>query len=265
MRSWDLHRSKFGERADKMFGKRKNVDKNAIAEKIIVALDVEREDQAYALVKHLSPPITFYKVGMRLYAACGPRIISGLKNLGVKVFLDLKFHDIPHTVATTAEVVTRLGVDMFNIHLSGGRDMIRSTVEAAGLTAEKEGIAKPLVVGVTVLTSFNEKVLRDEAGVEKHLEQHVVDLSLMGKESGLSGVVASAREASRIRKHCGEDFIIVTPGVRPLWSTLNDQLRVLTPRQALEAGANYLVIGRPIIEHSSPGEAVEKILAEIAN
>lgn len=246
-----------------MFGKRKSVDKNTMAEKIIVALDVEKEEEAYTLVKQLSPPIKFYKVGMRLFTACGPRIISGLKNLEVKVFLDLKFHDIPNTVASTAEVVTRLGVDMFNIHLSGGRDMIRSTVEAVGSAAEKEGIAKPLVVGVTVLTSFNEIILRDEAGVEKHLEQHVVDLSLMGKESGLSGVVASPREAGRIHKICGEGFIIVTPGVRPLWSTLNDQLRVLTPRQALEAGADYLVIGRPIIKHSSPEEAVEKILAEM--
>ncbi|RJX27237.1 MAG: orotidine-5'-phosphate decarboxylase [Dethiobacter sp.] len=248
-----------------MFGKRKSLDNQEAAEKIIVALDVEKEEEAYALVRHLSPLVKFYKVGMRLYVACGPGIITGLKNLGAKIFLDLKFHDIPHTVASTAEVVTRYGVDMFNIHLSGGSDMIRAAVEAAAEAAAKQGIPKPLVVGVTVLTSFNEKVLREETGVEKSLEQHVLNLSLLGMENGLNGVVASPREAEMIRKKCGEEFLIVTPGVRPLWSSLDDQLRVLTPRQALEAGASFLVIGRPIIEHASPQEAVEKILAEMTN
>lgn len=249
----------------KMFGKRKQRDENSNAEKIIVALDVDSEDEAYSLVKHLSPPLNFFKVGLRLYVSCGPRIIKGLKNLGVNVFLDLKFHDIPHTVSSTAEVVTLLGVDMFNIHLSGGRDMIRATVEATRETAEKRGVPVPWIIGVTVLSSFNEKMLREETGVDRYLEQHVLALAALGKENGLDGVVASPREAKLIRKKCGEDFLIVAAGVRPLWASLGDQLRVLTPRQTVEAGANYLVIGRPIIEHPSPREAAEKILAEMGD
>ncbi len=247
-----------------IFGRQKKIDKEAVAGKIIVALDVETEEEAYNLVRHLSPPIGYFKVGMRLYMSCGHRIIYGLKNMGVQVFLDLKFHDIPNTVASAAEVVTRMGVDMFNIHLSGGSAMVQTTVERVRETAEKSGVSVPKVVGVTVLSSFNETMLRGDCGVERHLEQHVLKLALLGKENGLDGVVASPREASHIRKKCGPDFLIVAAGVRPLWAPTDDQVRVLTPRQALEAGANYLVIGRPIIEHESPRDAAEKILAEIA-
>ncbi len=247
-----------------IFGRQKKIDKETVAGKIIVALDVDTEEDAYNLVRHLSPPLGYFKVGLRLYMSCGQRIIYGLKNMGVRVFLDLKFHDIPNTVASTAEVVTRMGVDMFNIHLSGGRDMVLSTVDHVRETAEKSRVPVPKVLGVTVLSSFNESMLRSDCGVDRHLEQHVLKLALLGEESGLDGVVASPREASNIRKNCGEDFLIVAAGVRPLWAPTHDQLRVLTPRQTLEAGANYLVIGRPIIEHDSPRDAVEKILAEIA-
>lgn len=245
-----------------LFGKRKNVDKEAIAEKIIVALDVDTEEEAYELVRHLSPPLSYFKVGMRLFVSSGPRIISGLKNMGVRVFLDLKFHDIPNTVASTAAVVTRLGVDMFNIHLSGGREMIEATVKSTVAEAEKAEREMPLLLGVTVLSSFNDQMLRDEAGVDRRLEHHVLQLAGMGQECGLSGVVASPREAAMLRKKFGQEFAIVAAGVRPLWASLGDQLRVLTPRQALEAGASYLVIGRPILDHSSPREAAEKIIAE---
>ncbi len=247
-----------------IFGKQKKVDKDAVAGKIIVALDVETEEDAYNLVRHLSPPLRYFKVGMRLFMSCGYRIVYGLKNMGVQVFLDLKFHDIPNTVASTAEVVTRMGVDMFNIHLSGGGDMIRATVERTRETAEKNSLPAPKVIGVTVLSSFNEAMLRDDVGVDRHLEQHVLKLAQLGQKNGLDGVVASPRESGIIRKSCGEDFLIVAAGVRPLWAPTNDQLRVLTPRQTLEAGASYLVIGRPIIEHESPRDAAEKILAEIA-
>jgi orotidine-5'-phosphate decarboxylase len=237
-------------------------NKKEAAEKIIVALDVAREEEAYALVKELSPVISFFKVGMRLYTACGPRIVTGLKKLGIKIFLDLKFHDIPNTVAATAEVVTHLGVDMFNIHLSGGRRMVRATVEAVREAAGKEGLLLPAILGVTVLSSLNEKMLGEVSGVE-NLKEHVVRLSLMGQENGLDGVVASPLEVAYIRQECGPHFLTVTPGVRPGWASLDDQSRVLTPRQALDAGANYLVIGRPIIAHPSPLKAAEKILEEI--
>ncbi|NMB41080.1 MAG: orotidine-5'-phosphate decarboxylase [Firmicutes bacterium] len=246
-----------------MSSRSQSIEKKEAAEKIIVALDVAEEEDACGLVKDLCPPLSFFKVGMRLYAACGPRIITKLKNLGVKVFLDLKFHDIPHTVASAVEIITSYGVDMFNIHLSGGSDMIRAAVEKTAEVAAKLGIPKPAMLGVTVLTSLPEKVLREELAVERSLEQHVLDLSLLGKKNGIDGVVASPREAGLIRQNCGKDFLIVSPGVRPGWSTTNDQARVLTPRQALEGGADYLVIGRPITGHTNPGEAVEKILAEI--
>lgn len=233
------------------------------AEKIIVALDVDNEAEAYALVKALSPPITFYKVGMKLFTICGPGVLTGLKKLGVKIFLDLKFHDIPSTVASAAEVVTRYGVDMFNIHLSGGREMVYAAMEAVQGTAARQGILRPLVIGVTVLTSLDAHAL-EEVGIGRGLTRHVAGLALMGRESGLDGVVASSQESSTIRAECGENFLIVTPGIRPAWSARNDQERVLTPRQALEAGADYLVIGRPITKHLSPEKAVEKIIAEMS-
>ena len=232
------------------------------AAKVIVALDVDNEAEAYALVKLLSPPVNYYKVGMKLFTTCGPRVITGLKELGVKIFLDLKFHDIPHTVASAAEVVTRYGVDMFNIHLSGGREMARAAVEAAQETAVQQGMPRPLIIGVTVLTSFDAHTLK-EVGIERELTRHVVSLALTGLESGVDGVVASPQEVMAIRTKCDEDFLIVTPGVRPSWSARDDQQRVLTPRQALKAGADYLVIGRPIIQHLSPEKAIEKILAEM--
>lgn len=239
------------------------IDEQKPAEKIIVALDVDNEEDAYMLVSQLSPAITFYKIGLKLFVSCGPRIITGLKKFGVRVFLDLKFHDIPNTVASTARVAVGYGVDMFNIHLSGGREMILRTVDAAENTSAQLGIPCPLIVGVTVLTSFNQKNLQEEAGVQRNLEDHVLHLAQMAKECRLNGVVASPREAPVIRKEIGDDFIIVTPGVRPLWAASGDQQRIMTPRRALQEGASYLVIGRPIIEHPSPREAAEKILAEI--
>lgn len=232
------------------------------ADKIIVALDVDSAQEAYALVKLLSPPVTYYKVGMKLFTACGPRVITGLKELGVRIFLDLKFHDIPHTVASAAEVVTHYGVDMFNVHLSGGSEMVRAAADAARETAARQGLPKPLVIGVTVLTSHDAHVLR-EVGIERDLAAHGVGLASLGLENGIDGVVASPQEAPAIRAACGKDYLIVTPGIRPAWSARDDQERVLAPKQALEAGADYLVIGRPIIKHLSPEKAIEKILAEM--
>ena len=233
-----------------------------VADKIIVALDVGSEAEAYALVKLLSPPLSYYKVGMKLFTICGPRIITRLKKLGAKIFLDLKFHDIPHTVASAAGIITSYGVDMFNIHLGGGGEMACAAVEAARETADRKGLPWPLVIGVTVLTSLDAQTLR-ETGIERSLDRHAVGLAALGLESGLDGVVASSQEAPAIRARCGEDFRIVTPGIRPSWSARDDQERVLTPRQALDAGADYLVIGRPIIKHPSPEKAIEKILAEM--
>jgi orotidine-5'-phosphate decarboxylase len=238
-------------------------DRGALAEKIIVALDVDSEEEAYALVSQLSPLISYFKVGFRLFLASGPRIISGIKKYGVRVFLDQKFHDIPNTVATAAEVAVSYGVDMFNIHLSGGREMMLRTVESAEKASARCGVPCPTIVGVTVLTSFTEQTLREEAGVERTVEEQVLHLARLAKETGMHGVVASSREAPLIREKVSGDLVIVTPGIRPSWSAADDQQRILTPRHALESGSTYLVIGRPIIAHPSPLEAAEKILAEM--
>ncbi len=234
-----------------------------IAEKIIVALDVERAEKAADLVEQLTPPFCFYKVGLRLFVACGPPVITALKDRGAKVFLDLKFHDIPNTVAEAAAAATMLGVEMFNLHLGGGREMIRAAVAAAAVTAERAGLPRPRVLGVSVLSSFSAETLQ-ETGVGRDLDTQVVALAAMGLECGLDGIIASPREAVLLRRNFGENFLIVTPGVRPAWAAADDQQRILTPKQALQAGASYLVIGRPIIKDPVPRQAATKILAEIA-
>lgn len=232
------------------------------AEKIIVALDVDSAENASQLVKQLTPPLHYYKVGFRLFVACGPPIIAVLKQLGAKIFLDLKFHDIPNTVAEAAEAATKLGVEMFNIHLSGGREMIKAAVKAAALTAEKMGRPRPRVLGVSVLSSFSAEMLQD-TGISRTLEEHVTALSAAGLQCGLDGIIASPREAVLLRRNFGDEFLIVTPGVRPAGAAVDDQQRILTPQQALQAGASFLVIGRPIIKHAEPRQAAQEILAEI--
>ncbi len=245
-----------------LFGEQNTTEQ--LAEKIIVALDVANEEDAYMLVNRLFPPITYFKIGLKLFVSSGPRVINGLKKIGVRIFLDLKFHDIPNTVAQAARAAVYHGVDMFNIHLSGGREMALRTVEAAKDASRQLGVPCPLILGVTVLTSFTQKTLSEEAGVARDLQEHVFHLAHMAKESGLNGIVASPWEAPAIRRAIGDDFIIVTPGVRPSWSASGDQQRIMTPVRAMENGASYLVIGRPIIEHPSPREATEKILAEMS-
>ncbi len=232
------------------------------AGKIIVALDVDSAEEACELVRKLTPPLNYFKVGSRLFVACGPSIIEALKELSVRVFLDLKFHDIPNTVAEAAEVATRYSVDMFNVHLSGGREMVKAAVDRVTDTAKKLNLPRPIVLGVTVLSSMSEEMLQG-GGVSRPLDEHVVELTRMGLSCGLDGVIASPREAVLLRERCGGDFLIVTPGVRPAWAARDDQQRILTPKQALLAGASYLVIGRPIIKHPSPRQAADLIVSEI--
>lgn len=247
--------------------KERNIETDAAAagsgaEKIIAALDVETMEKACSLVRELAPPLQYFKVGFRLFVACGPPVITALQELGAKIFLDLKFHDIPNTVAEASAAAARLGVAMFNVHLSGGREMVKAAVDAAAATAEKLGRPRPRVLGVTVLSSFHEAALA-ETGVARTIDDQVVALARLGLDCGLDGVIASPREAMLLRQHCGENFLIVTPGVRPAWAAADDQQRILTPRQALQAGASYLVIGRPIIKDPAPRQAVQKILAEL--
>jgi orotidine-5'-phosphate decarboxylase len=226
-----------------------------IADKIIVALDVATKGQALDLIEELRDEISFFKIGLQLYTAEGPEIVRAVLATGSKVWLDLKLHDIPNTVAKAVESASHLGVQMLTIHLSGGSEMIR-----AAIGARTNDI---MILGVTVLTSATEQTLR-EIGIIDKLDDQVLRLARLGVEAGIDGVVASSHELKKLRTEFGAKIKIVVPGVRPSWSEAGDQKRVMSPREAIEAGADYLVIGRPIIAHTHPREAVARILEEIA-
>ena len=232
--------------------------------KLIIALDVDTVDRARQLVAQLRDVGGMFKVGSQLFTAAGPRLVREIVTGGNKVFLDLKFHDIPNTVAAAAVEATRLGASIFNVHASGGSEMMARTAHAVAETAEREGLARPAVIGVTLLTSANETTLR-EIGIDAEPEKLVTHLAVMAANSGLDGVVASAREAPTIRSATSRGFLIVTPGVRPLGAAAGDQKRITTPREAIERGADYIVVGRPILEAADPVKAAIEIIADIAS
>jgi orotidine-5'-phosphate decarboxylase len=221
---------------------------------IIVALDVPGKEQALALVDQLGERISFFKVGLQLYTASGPLIVREICERGSKVFLDLKLQDIPNSVARAVEAAGEVGADMLTIHLSGGREMIRAAIAAQS--------ADMSILGVTVLTSVDEQTLRD-TGIADNIENQVLRLAKLGIEHGVAGIVASPREIKLLRREFGSKIKIVVPGIRPSWSEPGEQKRVMTPRDAIAAGADYLVIGRPITANSHPRAALEKILEEI--
>ncbi|MGB4461247.1 MAG: orotidine-5'-phosphate decarboxylase [Tepidanaerobacteraceae bacterium] len=225
--------------------------------KVIIALDTTDEQKALELVKLLKHKVSVFKVGLELFCSQGPVIVKKINDLGCKVFLDLKFHDIPNTVAGAARAALSTGAFMFNVHASGGREMmrkVRETVDSAELPE------KPIVIAVTVLTSLDESDLNDINISKSPLEQ-VKTLALLTKESGLDGVVASPREITAIREVAGQDFVIVTPGVRPAWAQAGDQKRIMTPAEALDAGASYIVVGRPVTAAPNPVEAIDKLFS----
>ena len=224
------------------------------ADKIIVALDVPTKKEALGLVEQLRGQVSFFKVGLQLYTAEGPEIVRAVTKTDAKVFLDLKLQDIPNTVAGAVESASKLGVQMLTIHLSGGPDMIRAAVAAKS--------NKISILGVTVLTSATQHTL-DEVGIEEQLDRHVLRLGNLGVAAGVDGLVASPFEVRFLRAEFGDKIKLVVPGVRPSWAKHGDQKRVMTPSEAIQAGADYLVIGRPITAHKDPREAVKKILAEL--
>ncbi len=234
-----------------------------LSEKIIVALDVATFDKATELMDQLDETARALKVGSQLFTSIGPDVIREVKKRGKWLFLDLKFHDIPNTVARAAEVATELGVDMFNIHISGGLEMMRSAAEATKSKASELGIEKPIVLGVTILTSIDAPTLQEVFGSTKSLEEQVVHMAKLAQRAGLDGVIASPQEIKSIRTACGDDFVIVTPGVRPEWASSDDQKRTMTPGEALAAGASYVVIGRPIRQAPEPANALARILQEV--
>lgn len=233
-------------------------------EKIIVALDVDSEKQAVELVKALKDEVGAFKVGLELFNAVGPSIFAALKKAGAEnIFYDAKFHDIPNTTASAIRAAVKHGLWMLNMHCSGGSEMMKAGVEAAQKAADEFGTEKPKLIGVTVLTSIDTMTLMDELRVSSGLVRYVVHLAKLAKSSGLDGVVASPMEIEYIREACGSDFLIVTPGVRPAGSDKGDQKRVMTPAKARSAGADYLVIGRPITRAENPAAAARAIAAEI--
>jgi len=232
-------------------------------EKIIVALDVPSRDEALRLVDKLHPHVGAFKIGMQLYNSEGPDIVRDIQESGGKVFVDLKFHDIPNTVAQTAKVITGRGAFMFTLHAGGGYKMMLTCAEAAKEAALDSGLPKPLAVAVTVLTSISQEEFEEEIGIMRPIAEQVVYWAKLAQKAGLDGVVASPKEIVSIREACGKDFLIVTPGIRPAWAAVNDQSRIMTPKEAVEAGASYLVIGRPITNHQDPAEAAKLIGAEM--
>ena len=230
---------------------------------ILVALDVESSAKAVELADQLRGSVGGYKIGKQLFTAAGPAMVRELTSRGDRVFLDLKFHDIPNTVAGAVQSAVATGAWMVNVHASGGSAMMKAAAEAAAKAANALGRPKPLVIAVTVLTSMTDAALQ-EIGVQRGMLDQVVHLAKLAKSSGLDGVVASPQETRAIREACGNDFQIVTPGIRPAdQQGKDDQARTLTPAEAISAGATYLVIGRPITAAPNPREAAERIAATL--
>ncbi len=233
-------------------------------ERIVLALDIDTHAEALTLVKELTPYVGVFKIGMQLFNSIGPAIVQEVNELGGKVFVDLKFHDIPNTVGAAGKVLTRLNSFMFNVHAAGGREMMQKAADDAKAEAAKLGINPPIILAVTVLTSISNQQLQEEMHVNgMDVQELAVKWAVMAKESGLDGVVCSPKEITAIRQACGPDFKIVTPGIRPRWSEANDQKRITTPRDALDLGADYMVIGRPITQAESPKAAALKIIEEL--
>jgi orotidine-5'-phosphate decarboxylase len=232
-------------------------------EKIILALDVSDVKYALEIVDKFKDYVKVFKVGLELFTAAGPAIVEEIRERDKKVFLDLKFHDIPNTVIRAALNATRLGVYMFNLHASGGVEMMRRCKDAVVDLCLKENIERPKLLGVTVLTGLSQEVLKGELGIQHSLGTHVKQLSKLAGEAGLDGVVASGHEVALLRNHFGKGFLIVTPGIRTSWSPPDDQKRTMTPRQAIREGADYIVLGRAVMNQPDPFKALELITAEI--
>lgn len=236
----------------------------AAKDKIILALDVSSEGQAVELVKELKDHVGAVKVGMELFTSTGPRIFDALRDAGAeRIFYDGKFHDIPNTVAGAARAAVRMGIWMFNVHATGGSVMMRAAIDAANEESAKQGVETPLVIGVTVLTSISEHMLHDELGVPIVMQGQVTRFARLAQSSGLNGVVCSPHEIVPIKSACGPGFLVVTPGVRPIWAAANDQKRIMTPSEAASCGADYMVIGRAITGADDRVGAAQRILDEL--
>ena len=234
--------------------------------KLIVALDKDNLEDAMAIVDSAGKEVEWYKIGSQLFCKEGPAAVKALKKRGKKIFLDLKFHDIPNTVANAVANAVTMGVDMVNVHASGGMEMMQRSIEAAKKTST-EKTQLPMVIAVTVLTSMNQESLNEVLNTGDNAispADQVIHLAKLTKKSGLHGVVCSAHEISMIKKECGSDFSLVVPGIRPAGAALGDQKRVMTPAEASKAGADYIVVGRPVLLAENPSEAAKAINKELS-
>ncbi len=232
--------------------------------RIILALDVDNREKAEEWVHRLKVHVGCFKVGLQLFTKEGPELVRSVRARGGRVFLDLKFHDIPNTVARACESAAALGVDFLTVHALGGKAMLRAGVEALASTATRMRLQRPRLLAVTVLTSHDARSLRGEVGLRLRPEAEVLRLAALAKASGCDGVVCSPMEVAAIRKACGPGFLVVTPGVRPAGAPKGDQKRTLTAGQAIARGSDFLVVGRPITGAADPVAAVEEIAADMA-
>lgn len=233
-------------------------------ERICLALDVDGEPEALDLVSQLASWVGMFKIGSQLFTAVGPSIITRIHQTGGEVFLDLKFHDIPNIVAAAGRAVTRHQVFMFNVHTAGGYSLMATVAEAVHAEAARLGVRRPLILGVTLLTSINAEMLKQDLQVETPVEAYVVHLAQLAQKAGLDGVVASPQEILPIRQTCGSRFVILTPGIRPAWSVSpDDQQRITTPYEAIRRGSDYIVVGRPILTATDRSGAAQRILSEV--
>lgn len=228
---------------------------------LIVALDVPTIEKAEKIVDELGELVKQYKIGLQLFTKFGPNAVRILKDRGKRIFLDLKLHDIPNTVVGALNAIIDMDVDMLTVHTLGGFEMMESAQKVIWESKSK----KPLILGVTILTSLDGAFLQDFLGVDKSMRSQIIDLAVLAKSAGLGGVVASPKEVSLIKKQCGKDFIVVSPGVRPKGVKSNDQRRIETPEKAIASGADYIVVGRPITKAKDKRERAESIIEEIEN
>ena len=234
-----------------------------IKSKIVLALDVETLEEAKKLVNELSPYVGVFKVGLQLYTAFGNDIVDYIKEHNSNFFLDVKLMDIPNTVKKASENVVARGASFFNVHCLGGAQMMSASVEGAKIAAEKRGVEPPIILGVTVLTSISQDVFDDELKIDHNVSDYAIELAKLAKKSGLTGVVASPHELVRIKEACGADFKVLCPGIRPLWSAKDDQKRISTPKETIDKGADYIVLGRAVTSAPNPLEAMKRIYEEM--
>jgi orotidine-5'-phosphate decarboxylase len=239
------------------------LERNNAKDRLILALDVDTMEEAKSLVVDLKDYVGIFKVGLQLFTSVGPEIIKLIHGEGGRIFFDGKFHDIPNTVAKANMNLVKHGVTFFNLHISGGSKMISTSIKAAKETAKRYNLPKPTILGVTLLTSFGQRTLTEELEVDMNIDDYVGKLAKLAKDSGLDGVVASATDIPKIRKACGKDFLILCPAIRPTWSVVNDQVRVVTPTDAIKAGVDFMVVGRPITSAIDKVSAAKLILDEI--